>query len=64
MAKGPAPTQKKTRRANIKTRHKNFDYTTIADRLSTVSWCHSSHATSVVKPVYERSTFLLTATAV
>ena len=36
---------------------KNFDYTTIADRLRTVSWSISSHPTGVVKPVYERSTF-------
>ena len=43
---------------------KNFDYTTIADRLGTVSWSNSSHPTGVVKPVYERSTFPLTATAV
>ena len=42
---------------------KNFDYTTIADRLSTVSLSNSSHPTGVVKPVYERSTFPLTATA-
>ena len=43
---------------------KNFDYTTIADRLRTVSWSNSSHPTGVVKPVYERSTFPLSATAV
>ena len=40
---------------------KNFDYTTIADRLRTVNWSNSSHPTGVVKPVYERSTFPLTA---
>ena len=48
--------------------HKNttnkFDYTTIADRLRTVSWSNSSHPTGVVKVVYERSTFPLIATAV
>ena len=43
---------------------KNFDYTTIADRLRTVSWSSSSHPTGVVKPVYERSTFPLTAKVV
>ena len=43
---------------------KNVDYTTIADRLRTVSWCNNSHPTGVLKPVYERSTFPLTATAV
>ena len=43
---------------------KNFDYTTIADRLRTVSWSNSSHPTGVVKPVYERSTFPPTAKVV
>ena len=43
---------------------KNFDYTTIADRLRTVSSSNSSHSTCVVKPVYKRSTFPFTATAV
>ena len=43
---------------------KDFDYTTIAERLRTVSRSNSSHPTGVVKPVYERSTFPLTATAV
>ena len=43
---------------------KNFDYTTIGNRLRTVSWNNSSHPTGVVKPVYDRSTFPLTATAV
>ena len=54
--KNPTPTEhSKKQRDNIKT--KNFDYTTIADRLRTVSWSNSSHWTGVVKPVYERSTF-------
>ena len=48
--------------------HKNatkiFDYTAIADRLRTVSSSSSSRPIGVVKPVYERSTFPLTATAV
>ena len=43
---------------------KNFDKTTIADRLRTVSWNNNNHSTGMVKPVYERSTFSLTATAV
>ena len=43
---------------------KTFNYTIIADRLRTVSWSNSSHPTGVVKPVYERSNFPLTATAV
>ena len=47
-----------------KKRRKNFDYTKIADRLRTVSWCNNSHPADMVKPVYERSTFPLTVTAV
>ena len=62
----PLHQQKKSKkqRDNIKNATKSFDYTTIADRLRTVSWSNSSHPTGVVKPVYERSTFPLTATAV
>ena len=44
--------------------NKNLDYTTNAGRLRTVSLGNSSHPTGVVKPVYERSIFPLTATAV
>ena len=51
-------------RDNIKNTKKTFDYTTIADRLSTVSWSNSTQPTGVVKHVYERLTFPLTATAV
>ena len=37
MTKAPTLTEKsKKQRDNIKKRHKNFDYTTIADRLRTV----------------------------
>ena len=32
-------------------RHQNFDYTTIAERLSTVSWSNYCHPTGVVKPI-------------
>ena len=62
MTKAPTPTEKsKEQRDNITNATKNFDYTTIADRLRTVSWSNTSHPTGVVKPVYERSTFPLTA---
>ena len=48
--------------------HKNatkiFDYTTIADRIRTVSWGNDSHLTGVVKPVYGNPTFPLTTKAV
>ena len=65
MTKAPTPKEKsKKQRDNTKNATKNVDYTTIADRLRTVSWSNSSHPTGVVKPVYERSTFPLTAKAV
>ena len=43
---------------------KNFDITTIADRLRTVSWGNDSHPTGVVNPVNGIQTFPLTAKAV
>ena len=46
-----------------KWQHKNFDYTTTADRLRTVSWSNDNHPTGVVKPVYAIPTFPLTAEA-
>ena len=46
MTKAPTPTKKsKTQRDNKKNATKNFDYTTIADRLRTVSWGNDSHPT-------------------
>ena len=43
MTKAPTPTEKsKKHRDNIKNDIKNFDYTTIADRLRTVSLSNSS----------------------
>ena len=39
---------------------KNFDYTTIADRLRTVIWSNDNRPTGVVKPVYGILTFPLT----
>ena len=43
----------KKQRDNITNANKNLEYTTIADRLRTVSWSNSTHPTCVVKPVYE-----------
>ena len=43
---------------------KDFDYSTIADQLRTVSWSNDSHPTGVVKPVYGIPTFSLTTKAV
>ena len=64
--KSPYIRQKKSekQRDNTKNATKNFDYTTIVGRHRTVSWSNNSHRTSVVKPVYERSTIPLTATTV
>ena len=65
MANAPSLTDKSEKqRDNIKHATKNFDYTTIADRLRTVSRNNSSYPTGVVKPVYERSTFPITASDV
>ena len=42
MTKTPTPTeQSKKQRDNIKTPPKNYDYTTISDRLRTVSWSNN-----------------------
>ena len=65
MTNAPTLTEKsKKQRDNIKNATKNFDFTTIADRLRTVSWSNSSYPTDVVKPVYERSIFPLPAKVV
>ena len=40
---------------------KNFDKTTITDRLRTVSWSNNIHSTGMVKPVKGIPTFTLTA---
>ena len=65
MTEGPTFTEKSEKQHdNTKDATKNFDFTTITDRLKTASWGTSSHPNGVVKPVYERSTFPLTATAV
>ena len=54
--------QKATRQHKNAT--KNFDYTTIADWLRTISWGNDSHPTGVVEPVYGIQTFPLTAKTV
>ena len=59
MTKAPTSTEKKSKkqRDNTKNATKNFDYTTIADRIRTASWSNSSHPTGVVKPANECLTF-------
>ena len=54
MTKFPTPTEKSKKECDNKKSHPNFDYTTIADRIRTVSRCKNSLPTGVVKPVYER----------
>ena len=51
-------------RNNTKNATKNFDYTTIAGRLMTVSWGNDSHPTGVVKPDNGIPTLPLTTTVV
>ena len=52
MKKTSTPIEKsKKQRDNTKTPPKNFDYTTIADRLRTVSRGNDSHTNGVVIPV-------------
>ena len=56
MTNAPTPTGKsKKQRDNKKNATKNFDYTTIADRLMTVSLSNSSYATGVVRLGYHDS---------
>ena len=65
MIKAPTPTEKfKKQRDNTKNATKNFDYTTIADRLRTASWGNDSHPTGVAKPLNGIPTLPLTAKAV
>ena len=59
MTNAHTPIEKsKKHRDNIQNATKNFDYTTIADRLRTVSMSNSSH-TGVVKRVLWAPTFPL-----
>ena len=52
MTKARAPTEKfQKQRANTNHTTKNFDYTTIADRLRTVSWSNNIHPACLVKLV-------------
>ena len=50
MNKTPIPTENLKTNKQHKNANENFDYTTIADRLRTVSWSNNSHTTGVVKP--------------
>ena len=60
MTEAPIPTNmSKGQSYNTNNATKQFNDTAIANRLRTVSWSNYSHPTGAVKPVYERSTFLL-----
>ena len=65
MTKDPTPAEMlKGQSNNTNNATKKFDYTTIADRLRTVSLGNDSNPTGVVKPVYGIQTFPLTTKAV
>ena len=68
MTKAPTPTEKKIIKKKTTWLHenatKNLDYSTIADRLRTVSWGNDSQPTGMVKPVCGIQTFPLTTKAV
>ena len=61
MTKAPTPTEKNPK-INMTTQkcYQNYDCTTIADRLRTVSWINNSNLTGAVKPVYGHPAFPLT----
>ena len=49
MTKNPMTTENSKTNGQHKNATKNFDYTTIADRLETFGWNNNSHPTGVVK---------------
>ena len=62
MTKTLTTTENSTKQSdNTNTPPENFDFTTIADRLMTVSWSDDTHPTVVVKSVNGIPTFLITA---
>ena len=64
MTKAPTPTENSNINVTTQKSHQNFDYTTIVDRLRTVSFSNDSQPTGVVKPVYVIPTFQLSTKAV
>ena len=57
--KNPHTNRKFENQWTIQNATENFDYTTIADQIRTVSLINNSHPTGVVKPVYGYPTFQL-----
>ena len=64
MTKSLIPTEIQKIKVSTKTATKNFDYTTIADRLRTVRMRSDSHSTGVAKPVHAIPTLPQTTKAV
>ena len=60
MTKAPTPTENSNKPVTTKNATKNFDYTTIVDRLTTGIWSTDSHPTGVIKPIWEIPIFPLT----
>ena len=64
MAKASHPQINPKRNVSTQKSTKNFDYTTIADRLRTVNWSNKNHPTGVVKQGLKGTNLPLAATAV
>ena len=64
MLKENTPTEKSKKTWQHNNATKNFDFTTIVDRLRKVSWGNDNYPTGVVKPVNGTQTFPLAAKAV
>ena len=65
MTKAPTATENpKTSNVPTQKRHQNFEYTTIADRLTTVSRSYDIHQTGEIKLVNGIQNFQLTTTVV
>ena len=64
MTKAPAPQTNSKHNVTTQKRHQDFNYTTIADRLRTVSLGNDSQLSCVIEPVYGILIFQLTKRAV
>ena len=64
MKRAPITTENPKSNATTHKCHQNLVYTTIADRLRTVSWSNNSHSTGVVTPANGIQILQLTTTVV
>ena len=55
MTKAHIQTENSENKGQYTNATKNFDYTTVADRLRTFSWSNNSNPTGVVKPVSNKT---------